>query len=149
MSVLWKRVKFARTGLNWSCTASIVAYMLLRTVVGVTAVMQGASHLANLDPLTTATVIPGALAVASGSALLVGFFTPGAGAAAGLSSLYIALWWMPLPASGLFLDRMAAVFIATDAAVVVLLGPGALSVDARLFGRREIIIPHDSHHARP
>jgi hypothetical protein len=24
----------------------------------------------------------------------------------------------------------------------MLLGPGALSVDARLFGRREIVIPH-------
>jgi hypothetical protein len=30
------------------------------------------------------------------------------------------------------------------AAAVLCLGPGAFSVDARLFGRREVIIPHSS-----
>ena len=29
------------------------------------------------------------------------------------------------------------------AAALVLLGPGALSLDARLFGRREIVFLHD------
>jgi hypothetical protein len=50
--------------------------------------------------------------------------------------------WPPPEASGL-VDRLAAVILLVDAAALALLGPGALSLDARLFGRREIIIPHD------
>ncbi|MBX3277660.1 MAG: hypothetical protein KF868_06615 [Acidobacteria bacterium] len=34
------------------------------------------------------------------------------------------------------------------AASIILLGPGALSLDCRLFGRREIVIPYDKHSPR-
>jgi hypothetical protein len=33
--------------------------------------------------------------------------------------------------------------VVVDAAALVLLGPGAHSTDALLFGRREILIPHE------
>jgi hypothetical protein len=36
---------------------------------------------------------------------------------------------------------LAAFNLAAISAALVLLGPGAFSIDARLFGRREIIIP--------
>jgi hypothetical protein len=36
------------------------------------------------------------------------------------------------------------VLIIADTAALVLLGPGAFSLDAHLFGRREIMIPHES-----
>jgi hypothetical protein len=36
---------------------------------------------------------------------------------------------------------LSAALVALIAAALVLLGPGALSLDARWFGRREIIIP--------
>jgi hypothetical protein len=38
-------------------------------------------------------------------------------------------------------SELATFFIVIMAAVIGLLGPVAFSVDARLFGRREIIIP--------
>jgi len=39
------------------------------------------------------------------------------------------------------ISTLAAFSLAAMSAALVLLGPGAFSLDARLFGRREIIIP--------
>lgn len=103
------------------------------------------SYLANIADPTVATWTLGLLAVTSGTSLLVGFLTPGAGAVAGVSTILIAVTWIPLPASNLLIDKGAALFVMADAAALVLLGPGAHSMDAYLFGRREIIIPHESH----
>jgi uncharacterized membrane protein YphA (DoxX/SURF4 family) len=39
------------------------------------------------------------------------------------------------------ISTLAAFNMAAISAALILLGPGAFSLDARLFGRREIIIP--------
>ncbi len=72
-------------------------------------------------------------AISSGVSLLLGFLTPIACsvAAIGVTSLAVSRQEAMLP----------TVLVAIMAAAVALLGPGALSIDARLFGRREIIIP--------
>jgi uncharacterized membrane protein YphA (DoxX/SURF4 family) len=88
----------------------------------------------------------GLLAVASGTALIVGFLTPGAGAIAAVTTILIVLVWAPAPAPHLLIDKVAVLFVVADATALVLLGPGAHSLDAHLFGRREIIIPHESPH---
>jgi uncharacterized membrane protein YphA (DoxX/SURF4 family) len=76
------------------------------------------------------------LAVSSGALLLAGLMTPIAGAVAGLTGIVAGVGSMPL-------DVARAALVASAAGAIVLLGPGAFSIDARLFGRREIIIPHD------
>lgn len=121
---------------------------MLRVLVGTAAAVQGGSHLASVTEPAIGTWMVGVLAVVSGVSLLIGFFTPAAGAVAGFRSVIIASSWMPAPPSTLALDKVAALFVVADAAALVLLGPGALSLDAWLFGRREIIIPHDSHPPR-
>jgi len=86
----------------------------------------------------------GLLAAACGASLVIGFLTPVAGAAAALAGIGIVLWW-PLPTRPFLLDaRIAAALVVVMAGAVVLMGPGALSLDARLFGRREITIPDGS-----
>ncbi|HEX3660146.1 MAG TPA: hypothetical protein VHU89_01875 [Acidobacteriaceae bacterium] len=82
----------------------------------------------------------GLLAVVIGTALLVGFLTPFAGAAATVS--YLAIGASSSFASGLLGSGIAvtAFDLAAISIAVLLLGPGAYSLDARLFGRREIII---------
>ena len=86
----------------------------------------------------------GMLAVTSGVSLLVGFLTPASAVVLGLNSLGIALSWVTAPSSNLFDTRLAIVLVITIVASIVLIGPGAYSLDARLFGRREIIIPQAS-----
>ncbi len=82
----------------------------------------------------------GALAVAAGAALIAGFLTPVAAALTGLSATGIWISIIPAPYPSLFSRPCIALLVAI-AAAIFLLGPGAFSLDARLFGLREIIIP--------
>jgi hypothetical protein len=49
-------------------------------------------------------------------------------------------------ANNYHISTFAAFNLAAISAALVLLGPGAFSLDARLFGRREIIIPEGRVH---
>lgn len=85
----------------------------------------------------------------AGVALLAGCFTPVAGTLTTFIAGSMAASLLPLPTPNLMESRLTAILTACVAAALVFLGPGALSLDARLFGRREIIIPptsrsHDS-----
>jgi uncharacterized membrane protein YphA (DoxX/SURF4 family) len=75
---------------------------------------------------------------------MVGFFTPFAGLLVGLCFLGVALSWFPMPSWGLHDAKLLASGMIITAAVLALLGPGAFSLDGRLFGRREIVIPPSS-----
>ena len=78
----------------------------------------------------------------SGVALLAGILTPLAGVVAGLGAIASGFSFLPAPVvSNLADSKLAVVLIAIVATAIACLGPGAFSVDARLFGRREIIIP--------
>jgi uncharacterized membrane protein YphA (DoxX/SURF4 family) len=109
--------------------------------VGLTALVQGAVYLTAFDSSTLGAKMTGLIAIASGVALLLGLFTPFAGALIGLGSACLALSWLPVPAPRLLDSWLATVFVVVMAAVIVFLGPGAFSLDAHLFGRREIVIP--------
>jgi uncharacterized membrane protein YphA (DoxX/SURF4 family) len=113
----------------------------LRATVGATAVAQGVASLTDWGNQTIGTWVAGLLAVASGVLLLIGFLTPLTVAIVGLGGAGIALSWLPAPIPNLLDSELATFFIVIMAAAIGLLGPGAFSVDARLFGRREIIIP--------
>ena len=73
------------------------------------------------------------LLLASAACLLLGFVTPVAAVLIGLTSLGLAVWTTSYP-----IQELEVVVLAT---VIALLGPGAFSIDARMFGRREILIP--------
>jgi hypothetical protein len=108
--------------------------LLLRLVVGGAATIQAGLYLANADGPTLMWA-PALLAIASGMTLVAGFLTPASVAVAAIATIVVVMAGAPATSAGVLIDRVAAVF--------ALLGPGAHSLDAYLFGRREIIIPHD------
>jgi uncharacterized membrane protein YphA (DoxX/SURF4 family) len=113
--------------------------LLLRVALGGAISIQGYLQLAGSEG--AATWVCGVLGMAVGILLFAGFLTP---IAAVLVALNAAGWWMaviPVPKLTYFPSNFSVLFLATVAGVIVLLGPGAFSVDARLFGLREIIIP--------
>jgi uncharacterized membrane protein YphA (DoxX/SURF4 family) len=72
-----------------------------------------------------------AIEVAAGLTLCVGLWTPVAGAA-----LSIVALWSVFSGAG---DPWAQILLASVGAALAMLGPGAWSIDARLFGRKRLI----------
>jgi uncharacterized membrane protein YphA (DoxX/SURF4 family) len=83
----------------------------------------------------------GSLTIAVGAAILTGFLTPAASVAATVGYLMTGVSSFLMTDANSPISTLAAFNLAAISAALVLLGPGAFSVDARLFGRREIIIP--------
>lgn len=118
--------------------------LLLRGAGGVIAVIQGCCYFASPDTPSLWTSVVGLLMILAGFSLLIGFLTPLAGSMVGLAVITIAFGWLlPAPVN-LFDAVVPAILMAIVPAAIVFLGPGAFSIDARMFGRRQIIIPHSS-----
>ena len=83
----------------------------------------------------------GLLGVVVGSALLLGILTPIAGALAALCNLCNCVFWLLPSSAGARGSVVISVYLIIMSIVVVFLGPGAFSLDAYLFGPREIVIP--------
>ncbi len=86
--------------------------------------------------------------MAAGAALLAGFLTPIAAIIAGPGAAGVCLSLLPVCTRNMFDSSLPILLAATILVAILLLGPGAFSVDARLFGRREIIIPPISRKPR-
>jgi uncharacterized membrane protein YphA (DoxX/SURF4 family) len=81
------------------------------------------------------------VAFAAGASLLLGFFSPIAATLVAGGDAGVALSWLPSPSPNLLDSSLATILVAVIAVVVVLVGPGAYSLDSHRFGRREIVIP--------
>ena len=83
----------------------------------------------------------GSLEIAVGAAIFVGFLTPAASVAATVGYLMMGVSPSLMTEANNHISALTAFNLAAISVALVLLGPGAFSLDARLFGRREIIIP--------
>ena len=112
-----------------------VGLLLLRLLTGVALIHFG---LANLrDAPSLAAVILQSIGVAAGLFLLVGLWTPVAGGLAAIVKVLIT-FLRYVSHSG---DPWIPIIQAVLGAALAMVGPGAWSIDARLFGRKHIDIP--------
>lgn len=115
--------------------------LLLRAAGGAVLIIQGVACFgARREPgFLLLTVV--SIMIVVGVLLLIGFVTRLAALAAAIayvSSIFPGFSWSN---AGPLVSPMTAGLSVVIGVAVICLGPGAFSLDSRLFGRREIIIP--------
>ena len=112
-----------------------IGLLLLRLLTGAALIHFGIASLLAAPPLTTAVLQ--ITAVGAGILLLIGLWTPVAGALAAIVEVSIVFSRHFSDSGDLWIPIVQAVL----GAVLAMVGPGAWSIDARLFGRKRIDIP--------
>ena len=105
-----------------------VGLLLQRMLTAILLVRFGIIELA--DKSFSPSMIPQLIAACAGILLLVGLWTPVVGSLIAAVELWIAF------ANGS--DPWIPIVLATLGATIAMIGPGAWSIDARLFGRKHI-----------
>ena len=105
-----------------------IGLLLLRMLTGIALIHYGIVDLREAHQF--ATMAPQIIAAGAGIPLLVGLWTPLTGALVAIAEVWIAVSrpgdpWIPI-------------ILATLGATLAMVGPGAWSIDARLFGRKHI-----------
>lgn len=104
--------------------------LLLRMLTSVALIHYGIVDLREAHQF--ASMAPQIIAAGAGVLLLVGLWTPVAGALVAIAEV-----WIAFSRAG---DLWIPIILATLGATLAMVGPGAWSIDARLFGRKHIDI---------
>lgn len=116
--------------------------LLLRIAAGVTLTIQAATYLPEWRTLRFESLAALVLSLLAGVTFLAGFLTPITSCLVVLGTIVFAIAPI-LPGAPSFLNsRLVMIDVIAVASAIGLLGPGAFSIDAYLFGRREIYIPN-------
>jgi putative oxidoreductase len=109
--------------------------LLLRVLTCIALIRYGIASVLEAPPLTI--VILQIIGVIAGILLLAGLWTPVAGALVAIVKVWIAFPRTPSHSG----DPWIAIIQAVLGGALAMVGPGAWSIDARLFGRKRIDMP--------
>jgi len=120
-----------------------VGLLLLRILVGCSLIVHGMGYVQTPNPglLTCCLAV---ITFASGALLLAGLMTLFVALLVAAGGIGVALSWIPSPGQELFDSYPAIINLIVLSIAIAFLGPGAFSLDARMFGRREITIPRST-----
>jgi putative oxidoreductase len=105
--------------------------LLQRVVTATILVCAGFQHLKGTTQF--ALILPHVIAAGAGILLLLGLWTPICG-----TLIAVVQVWVAFSGAG---GSVVPIMLATLGATLAMIGPGAWSVDARLFGRKHFEIP--------
>ena len=108
-----------------------IGILLQRVLTATTLFCYGIAHLR--DTSQFASTVPHMFAAVAGILLLVGLWTPMVGALVAVMEM-----WTIFSRSG---DPWISIMLAVLGATLAMIGPGAWSIDAHLFGRKHFEIP--------
>ena len=117
-----------------------IRLLILRLGAGIPLIFLSMQTLLGADPAWPPRVVLAAIGAFGGIFLIFGLWTPIAGAVIALTQLMVVFSQPLLKQSYPF----AHVFLLVLGAALAMLGPGAWSIDARLFGRKRLIPPSSS-----
>lgn len=115
-----------------------VGLLLLRVAVGLILLVQACLSILGTPEANGGLYIPALLASMIGILFILGLLTPLAGLLTVLAGIALQLWH---PSWNAYLHGLPGVNLAVMVTSITLVGPGAFSLDARLFGRRKVIVP--------
>lgn len=116
--------------------------LFLRTAVGARLIIEGSACLLTSQSLNSGTWVLGLIVFGAGLSFVLGFLTP---LAAGLSATAATAVWYWHPAWASCFAGLLGFNTIVVTTALILLGPGAFSLDAYFFGRRRIVIPRVAH----
>jgi uncharacterized membrane protein YphA (DoxX/SURF4 family) len=115
--------------------------LLLRLTLSGMMLAQGIAYFTpNLRLLSIGPLV-GIFEVLLSAALALGLFAPLTAALLGLSILLLPPEWTSPAVWNTFEAKQTIILAVAMSGVIVLLGPGAFSLDSYCFGRHEVIIP--------
>jgi uncharacterized membrane protein YphA (DoxX/SURF4 family) len=114
-----------------------IGLLLLRALVGYSLMAQGMAYVRTPGPGVVTWGLA-ALTFVGAAFLLVGLMTP-------LVALLVAVGGAGIALYEGYEGYVAITNLIGPSIAIALLGPGAFSLDARMFGRREITIPSSSN----
>jgi putative oxidoreductase len=122
--------------------------LLLRAAAASGLIVQSIAYFVDNREPGLLTLILAVIAIVLGALLLIGCLTRFVAVVAAVLCLAGMFAWFPGPRVGIFESPTTDAFAIVIAVALTCLGAGAFSIDARLFGRHEVIIPKNPPYSK-